>query len=303
MRFLRMGLPFSAVVLLALPASAGVFHFQTDPPDGKLAAASRPASAGKIEIEAADDFVLTAPTTITSASWTGLLTGATPADISQVTVEIYRVFPNDSTNPPSGQVPTRVNSPSDVAFASRDSAASSLTFVTSVLSATFTASNSVLNGIHPVPGQTTGGEGAVTGAEVSFTATFTTPLALPADHYFFVPQVAVSPPAGQFYWLSAARPISGAGTPFTPDLQSWIRDSNLAPDWLRLGTDIVGGNPVPTFNAAFSLDGSTSAPPPPPVVTIPALQTLGLLVLASGLAGAALLQLRRRSARMAVTPR
>jgi hypothetical protein len=294
-----MGLPFSAAVLLALPAAAGVFHFQTDPPDGKLAAASRPASSGKIEIEAADDFVLSAPTTITSATWTGLLTGATAADVGQVTVEIYRVFPADSTNPPSGHVPTRVNSPSDVAFASRDSAASSLAFATSVLATTFTASNSVLNGIHPLPNPTTGGEGPVTGQEVTFTATFTSPLVLPADHYFFVPQVAVSPPAGQFYWLSAAMPISGAGTPFTPDLQSWIRDLNLAPDWLRLGTDVVGGNPAPTFNASFSLDGSTSAPPPPPVVPIPALSTLGLLALASGLAGAALLQLRRRSARTA----
>jgi hypothetical protein len=46
----------------------------------------------------------------------------------------------------------------------------------------------------------------------------------------------------QFYWLSASRPISGAGTtPFNPDLQAWTRDANLDPDWLRVGTDIVGG--------------------------------------------------------------
>jgi len=42
---------------------------------------------------------------------------------------------------------------------------------------------------------------------------------------------------------------------FTPDLQAWTRDANLDPDWLRIGTDIVGGNPAPTFNAAFSLTG------------------------------------------------
>jgi len=40
-----------------------------------------------------------------------------------------------------------------------------------------------------------------------------------------------------------------------PDLQAWTRDANLDPDWLRIGTDIVGGNPAPTFNGAFSLTG------------------------------------------------
>ena len=45
--------------LLAAPASAGDFFFSTGDPDGKMATASRPGSAGKIEIESADDFVLT----------------------------------------------------------------------------------------------------------------------------------------------------------------------------------------------------------------------------------------------------
>jgi hypothetical protein len=37
----------------------------------------------------------------------------------------------------------------------------------------------------------------------------------------------------------------------------------LDPDWLRIGSDIVGPNPTagPTFNAAFSLDG-VSVPAP-----------------------------------------
>jgi hypothetical protein len=316
-RLPRRGLPLCAVFLLAaLAASAAsaasaisatldVFHFQTDPPDGQMAAASRPATTGKIAIEAADDFVLASPTSITSATFTGLLTGgAAPADVTEVVVEIYRLFPLDSVNPPSGNVPTRTNSPSDVAFTSRDSAASGLTFSSSVVSVSFNASNSVLNGIHPSPNQTTGGEGPVTGQEVTFTVTFTPPLELPADPYFFVPQVAVSPAAGQFYWLSAARPISASGTPFAPDRESWIRDSSLAPDWLRVGTDIVGatggngGNPAPAFNASFSLDGVTSAVPPPPIVGIPALSGLGLLALALGLAAAAFLQLSRARRRV-----
>jgi hypothetical protein len=41
-------------------------------------------------------------------------------------------------------------------------------------------------------------------------------------------------------------------------LQAWIRNSNLAPDWLRIGTDIIDGAPTPpTFNMAFSLTGET----------------------------------------------
>jgi hypothetical protein len=64
-----------------------------------------------------------------------------------------------------------------------------------------------------------------------------------------------------FLWLSAPRPIQPPGTPFPPgitDLQSWMRDDPpLAPDWLRIGTDIVGGT---TFNASFSLSGHTVKP-------------------------------------------
>jgi hypothetical protein len=94
--------------------------------------------------------------------------------------------------------------------------------------------------------------------------TFTTPFDLPADHYFFIPQVEVTVAGGEFYWLSAPKPIVSPGTPFHPgntDLQSWTRDDNLAPDWLRVGTDIVDGTPAPTFNTAFSLTG-TAVPLP-----------------------------------------
>ena len=61
-----------------------------------------------------------------------------------------------------------------------------------------------------------------------------------------------------FFWLSSERPIV-SGTPFLPDLQSWIRNANLDPDWSRIGADIVGGNPAPTFNGSFSLTGTVQA--------------------------------------------
>jgi hypothetical protein len=43
-------------------------------------------------------------------------------------------------------------------------------------------------------------------------------------------------------------------------LQAWVRNSNLAPDWSRIGGDIIGTNGVgPTFNMTFSLNGDTIA--------------------------------------------
>jgi PEP-CTERM motif len=250
--------------LCALPAAADTpFFFNTGSPDGKIGTASRPASAGKFEIESADDFVLTQETSITSATFTGLLTGTNPT-VGEVRVEIYHVFPIDS-GAPSGNVPTRANSPSDVEFADRDTSASpvNLTFMTRDLGS-FSVLNSVQpGGIHPLPGPppvTTGGNGPISGEEVQFNVSFTTPFDLPADHYFFVPQVEVTNPSGDFFWLSATKTI-----PAPADLQSWTRDQFLDPDWLRVGTDIVGavGDPatITQFNAAFSLSGSVVPEP------------------------------------------
>ena len=251
----------------AAPAVADTFFFNTGDPDGRMAMASRPEGAGgKFEIESADDFALTKTTSITSATFTGLLTGN--EFVGEVRVEIYRVFPKDSdvgrtSGPPTfstPQVPTRVNSPSDVELTDRDTANSNLTFTTTDLG-TFSASNSVQpSGVH----LKSGGDGAIRGEEVQFDVNFTKPLDLPDGHYFFVPQVEMTDPNGNFFWLSAARPIAAPGTPFPPgftDLQSWTRDAMLDPDWLRVGTDIVGGNPAPTFNAAFSLKGNTVPEP------------------------------------------
>jgi hypothetical protein len=231
---------------LASTAHAATFTFSTGNPDGKVATASRPDTGGQVETETGDDFVLGTASQIPSATFTGLVPAG--ATVSQVRVEIYRVFPLDSDTTRTITVPTRANSPSDVEFADRDSANGSLTFQTTVLAPSFTAANSVDVGIHPSPNQLTHGEGPVTGQEVLFSVTFNPPFSLPAGHYFFVPQVALS--AGHFLWLSAPKPIVAPGTPFNPDLQTWIRNEPLAPDWLRVGTDIIGAG---AFNAAFSL--------------------------------------------------
>jgi hypothetical protein len=262
--YLKLTISAALIGLLpATPAPADLlpFFFSTGTPDGKIATLSRTASTGKLETETADDFVTTRATDITSATFTGLIVGAaTPADVTDVEIELYHVFPVDSVNPPDGRVNTRMNSPSDNNFAAADGALGQLKVTMTVLNTRFTALNSVVNGIFAKPNQHTGGEGSVTGEEVQFDVTFTTPFVLGADHVFFRPEVNLGS-AGNFLWLSAPKPITGGTGPFTPDLQTWIRTDGpgaLAPDWSRIGTDITGQGP---FNAAFSLTG-TAVPEP-----------------------------------------
>jgi hypothetical protein len=263
MRRLTLLAVLAAPLLHAPRLAAQPVFFSTGDVDRRIGIGARPASAGKLEIEAGDDFLLGHSTRLTSASFTGLVPlDFTSADAIFSRVQIYQVFPNNSTNPPSGNVPTRDNSPADNALLFRETGAG-LTFTSTVLASTFTAANSVLNGIHGTPTTTTG-EGAVTGQEVRFDVTFTDPINLAAGHYFFVPQIGLST-GGDFFWLSAIRPIVAPGTPFAPDLQSWIRNEELAPDWVRVGTDIIGapagGGAAPTFDQAFAIVGTETPEP------------------------------------------
>jgi hypothetical protein len=248
-----------ALLFLASRASADPFSFSTGMPDGKIGTLSRPASAGLVQTETADDFILNECVLINQATFTGLLTSvaAVPSTITDVEVEIYHVFPVDSDTSRTPAVPTRQNSPSDVEIddATRDSLDGSLGFSTMMLSPNFMVSNSVVTGIIKSLTPFTGGEGPVTGTEVTITVTFDPPILLPADHYFFRPEVGLSsagaPPNNpNFLWLSAPFPL------FVNDRQSWIRNDNLFPDWLRIGTDITHQGP---FNASFSLSGVTGA--------------------------------------------
>jgi hypothetical protein len=228
------------------------FSFTTGNPDGLMGAASRRASPGKLETETADDFTLDQTTVIRQATIVGLVpSGTQPQDIKEVEVEVYHVFPLDSAMPPSGKVPSRANSPSDVEIgtATRAGNSGTLTFSTNVLNSNFGVGNTVVNNL-TVATAPPGGEGSTAGEQVEITITFTSPIILPAGHYFFRPEVLLT--SGDFLYLSAPKVI-----PAPKDLQAWIRNSNLAPDWLRIGTDIVGGATAPTFNMTFSLAGET----------------------------------------------
>ena len=243
----------------ALPASAAPFSFTTGSPDGLIGTLSQPAGLGHIQTETADDFTLGAATSLTSATFTGLLPLGTPTTaISDVEIEFYHLFPVDSTSPPSGNVPTRAGSPADVEIgaATREAAAHTLAFTTTLLNPDYHVANSLGVGGIPALGAPgfpfTGGQGPTSGEEVLISVDFTLPVDLPADHYFFRPEVEL--PSGGFLWLSAPKPL-----PAPVDLQSWTRNDDLSPDWLRIGTDITHQGP---FNAAFSLSGETAVPEP-----------------------------------------
>lgn len=241
----------ASMLLMAQLAAAQTFSFTPGDPDGKLGALSRPASPGNVETETADDFVLQQTTIINKATITGLLPADTDVTkIKDVEVEIYHVFPLDSA-PASGHVPSRTNSPSDVEIgtATRDASAGTLKFSATVENASFFVDRTVVNGPNNV---LTGASGA-TQEEVEITITFTSPIILPAGNYFFRPEVLVT--GGDFFYLSVPRPIVPPGNAFVGDRQAWIRNSNLSPDWLRIGTDIIADGD--TFNMAFSLKGDT----------------------------------------------
>src|SRR5258708_3523833 len=196
---------FSTLALMLVlgdPAYADPFFFTTGNPDGQVGVASRPKSAdgSKSEIEAADDFILNRQTLLYGAIFTGLMPpnfGA--ADIGQVNVEIYRVFPNDSDTTRTPNVPTRTNSPADVQFngelalkmGNRSTVDGSLSYTFVVTEIPFRVGNSVINGINPLPNQNTGGEGQVQGWLTQFIVVFNTEFILPPGHYFIVPQIEV----------------------------------------------------------------------------------------------------------------
>ena len=151
--------------LVATSLWSADFSFTTGNPDGLMGAASRRASPGKLETETADDFTLDQTTVIRGATIVGLVpSGTQPQDIKEVEVEVYHIFPLDSAMPPSGKVPSRANSPSDVEIgtATRAGNSGTLTFSTNVLNSNFGVGNTVVNNLK-VATVPPGGEGSTAG--------------------------------------------------------------------------------------------------------------------------------------------
>jgi hypothetical protein len=71
------------LAFLSSPALASSFVFSTGIPDGLIGTLSRPAGAGHIQTETADDFILPQATTLTNATFYGLL--PTGAPLSSIT--------------------------------------------------------------------------------------------------------------------------------------------------------------------------------------------------------------------------
>jgi hypothetical protein len=108
-------------MMVPLPAVADAFMFSTGAPDGRIGTLSRPSSPGLLQTETADDFVPSAQTLITQATFTGLIPlGATLSSINRVKIEFYHVFPTDSNTSPTPNVVTRTNSPADNEIAAAD---------------------------------------------------------------------------------------------------------------------------------------------------------------------------------------
>ena len=128
----RIAAAIGTALVFGTTAAADNFFFSTGfNPDGKIATLSRPASPGVLQTETADDFILGQQTSIDHASFIGLLPSGTPlSSVNRVEIEFYHVFPADSA-PPSGNVPSRMNSPADVEIgsATRDSMDGSLSAI------------------------------------------------------------------------------------------------------------------------------------------------------------------------------
>ena len=85
-------------LLTATPALAASFTFDNGSPDGLIATLSRPAGGGHIQTETADDFTLKAATSLTSATFTGLLPTGTPL-ADRIDTKVCRNSPGTQSSP------------------------------------------------------------------------------------------------------------------------------------------------------------------------------------------------------------
>ena len=86
-----------AITLGTNTAYASSVIFDNGTPDGLMGSLSRPSTGGVLQTESADDFILSNSTSITGATFTGLVTGASPTIASATTQSLTtRDFPKVS---------------------------------------------------------------------------------------------------------------------------------------------------------------------------------------------------------------
>ena len=202
--------------LPATPAAAllpAVYSFSTGDPDGKMATASSPGQRGSSRSRR--------PTISFSRQRPRSPARPSPASspgtrsVSNVPVEIYRVFPTIRTRAaPAGRQRSRLprRRPARIrhrmSHLAADAATGGLQVRDNRHGILHRAQLGAAGWHQSQTGQFTGGNGPVTGEENDFSMSFTNDLLLPANHYFFVPQVGHGSD-GNFLWLSAPRPIAG----------------------------------------------------------------------------------------------
>ena len=231
----------AAGLALATPAFAGDFFFTTGNADGLLGALSRSDSPGKVETETADDFVLTQTTIISGATIVGLVNAAV-ANITNVEVEVYNRFrwtrSVSSVGATCSRASTRRRTSKSMPPRAMEAWERSV-LPQRQLSANFHRTEH--RGKRHQPESEPAGPAArvaTSGAEVE-------------DHHH-VHQA--DPSARRSLFLSPGGvgggwrfpvAVGAAGRSWRParrsrsDLQAWIRNARLAPDWVRIGTDVI----------------------------------------------------------------
>ena len=191
-----------------------------------------------------------------------------------VNVELYQEFPfnSDTTRTPPF---TRANGPADVEFAA-------FNFLPGQFTETKLGAFSVSQTITPGSAVQFGAVGAgLTGDLRQVNLVLDNALYLgPTDptftshinHYWLA--ITASTSAGDYYWVSGARPPVFPNPP-PVDRQAWLHTDAFDPDWRRV-SDILNnsnGTTTPAFNAAFRLSGAAVVPESSSV----ALLTAGML--------------------------
>jgi hypothetical protein len=245
------------------------------------------------ETEAIDDFVINPAAfpsgfTVNRVRAQALLTDPN-AQITNLTVELYRTFPVDSNTTRSPQF-TRTNGPSDNGqdFADFASKEGKLSFTRSVQNPTFVLDRTIEPGADGKGVQVTddtSGQLVLLDMSLGSGITLAPTNPFPSDnatHYWLELTAEVS--SGEFYWVQGTFPrsVPGGAPAAGEDRQTWFTTELISPDFRRV-SDIINqqdGTTAPVFNSSMEIIGRAGAVPEPSMLMLLA-SVGGLLVVAT----------------------